>query len=65
MIMRDLIDVVKSWGLTPTEAALKFGIAQPHLNYLLKGKLSKFSLEMLINLSQKVGLNYDLIKRAA
>jgi predicted XRE-type DNA-binding protein len=65
MVMRDLINVVKSWGVTQTEAARKLGIAQPRLNYLLKGRLSKFSLGILIDLSQKAGLNYDLIKRAA
>jgi predicted XRE-type DNA-binding protein len=65
MVMSDLIEEIKSWGLTQKDAALKLGIMQPRLNYLLKGRLSKFSLGNLLDLAKKAGLNYDLVLKKA
>ncbi len=47
---------VKSWGVTQTMAARRLGITQPRLNDLLRGKIDKFSLDMLIEIAAKAGL---------
>ncbi|WMT79550.1 XRE family transcriptional regulator [Bradyrhizobium sp. Ash2021] len=47
---------VRSWNVTQTEAAQRLGITQPRLNDLLRGKITNFSLDTLINLASQAGL---------
>ncbi len=49
-------NAVKDWGLPQAQAAARLGIAQPRLNDLLRGRISKFSLDALVNLSTRAGL---------
>lgn len=65
MIMRSnlLIAVeqrVRSWGVTQAEAAKRLGITQPRLNDLLRGRITNFSLDTLINLASQAGLSVRL-----
>jgi len=41
-------------------AARRLGITQPRLNDLLRGKIDKFSLDMLIDLAGKAGVKVRL-----
>ncbi len=53
-------------GYTQQEAAKMLGITQPRLNQLLKGKISLFSLDALVNMLAKVGLRVSMkVKKAA
>jgi predicted XRE-type DNA-binding protein len=55
-----------SKGLTQAEAARKFGVTQPRMNDLLRGKLDKFSLDALVNMLGKAGLRVEVqVRRAA
>jgi predicted XRE-type DNA-binding protein len=66
LLFRKLYLEVKSWNITQTEAALRLGISQPRLNYILKQKFDKFSLDMLFILSNRAGLIVNLeINQAA
>jgi predicted XRE-type DNA-binding protein len=57
---------VRSWSVTQAEAAARLGITQPRLNDLLKGRITNFSLDALINLAAQAGLSVRLdIGRAA
>ena len=47
---------VRSWGVTQAEAARRLGITQPRLNDLLRGRITNFSLDTLINLATQAGL---------
>ena len=51
---------VKSWGVVQAEAARRLELTQPRLNDLLRGKIDKFSLDMLINLATRAGLSVRL-----
>ena len=51
---------VRSWGLTQAKAAERLGVTQPRLNDLLRGKISKFSLDALVELSVRAGLTVKL-----
>ena len=42
-------DEVRRWNTTQARAARRLGITQPRLNDLLHGKISKFSLDTLMN----------------
>ncbi len=48
---------VRSWDLTQAEAARRLGLNQPRLNYILRGKVGKFSLDMLVSLAVQAGLS--------
>lgn len=53
-------------GYTQQEAAKILGITQPRLNQLLKGKISLFSLDALVNMLAKAGLRVSMkVKKAA
>ncbi len=59
-LMRELISRVNAWELSQKDAAKRLGITQPRLNDLLNGKIDKFSLDALVNLSAPVQLDVDL-----
>jgi predicted XRE-type DNA-binding protein len=53
-------------GLSQTEAARKLGITQPRLSDLARHRIERFSLDALVNLAAKAGLNVRLtVKKAA
>lgn len=53
-------------GLTQAAAAKALGLTQPRLNALLKGKIGQFSLDALVNIASRAGMNVRLvIKKAA
>ena len=55
-----------SKGLTQAEAARKFGVTQPRMNDVLRGKIEKFSLDALVNMLGKAGLRIGIqIRKAA
>jgi predicted XRE-type DNA-binding protein len=57
---------VRGWNVTQAEAARRLGITQPRLNDLLRGRITNFSLDTLINLAGQAGLTIRLdIARAA
>ena len=59
-------EAVASWGLTQDEAAGRLEVTQPRLNDLLRGRVSKFSLDALILLAERAGLSVRVqIERAA
>jgi len=63
-LMSRICDIVR--GTTQREAAKQFGVSQPRLNDLVRGKISKFSLDALVNMLAHAGLRVELkIKKAA
>jgi predicted XRE-type DNA-binding protein len=52
-------------GMTQAQAAKVLGLTQPRLNALLKGKISLFSLDSLVNVAGRAGLNVRLVIRKA
>ena len=54
---------VRSWQTTQQDAADRLGITRPRLNDLLRGKLAKFSLDALWNLSVAAGLSVEIHHR--
>lgn len=47
---------VRGWGGTQAEAARRLGVTQPRLNDLLRRKITKFSLDALVDLATRAGL---------
>ena len=65
-LMIAITSAVKSWKLSQEEAAKKLGITRPRLSDLLRGKINKFSLDMLTMLAYNAGLTVKMsVKKAA
>ena len=60
-----LIDRIKDEKWTQSEAAERFGVTQPRISDLCRGKISLFSLDALVNMLAVVGDFEIVIKRAA
>jgi predicted XRE-type DNA-binding protein len=59
-------DFYRKSGKTRAAAAKAFGLTQPRLNALLNGKIGQFSLDELVKIANRAGLNVRLvIKKAA
>jgi predicted XRE-type DNA-binding protein len=52
-------------GMTQKEAARLIGITQPRLNLLLKRKIELFSLDALVNMVARAGMQVKLTVRKA
>ncbi|MEG0067046.1 MAG: XRE family transcriptional regulator [Pseudomonas sp.] len=59
-LMRTLCETIRAWELPQKDAAKKLGISQPRLNDVLNGKIDKFSLDALVNLSAAAKLEVDI-----
>ena len=46
---------MKRQGWTQVEAAHPCGVTQPRINDLLRGRVSRFSLDALVNISTSLG----------
>lgn len=62
-LMSRICDVAR--GVTQREAAKKFGVSQPRLNDLMRGKIEKFSLDALVNMLAHAGMRVELKVRKA
>jgi len=64
-LMMCIEDYYRQRGMTQAAAAKALGITQPRLNALLKGEIGLFSLDALVNISSRAGLNVRLVVRKA
>ena len=51
---------IREEGWTQAEAAAHLHVTQPRVSDLLNGKVSKFSLDALVNMLAPVGLMFDV-----
>ena len=49
-------ETVATWSLKQADAAKRLAVSQPRLNDLLQGRISKFSLDALMNIASRAGL---------
>lgn len=54
-LMRKIADIVKKRRWTQAEAAKRCGVTQPRMNDLLQGRVSRFSLDALVNIATSLG----------
>lgn len=58
-------DVIRERGLTQQEAAMLMGIDQPKVSHVLRGRLSGFSTQRLIDFLTALGRDVEILVRAA
>jgi predicted XRE-type DNA-binding protein len=64
-LMIKIEQFVRKSGKTQKEAARLLGITQPRLNLLLKRKIELFSLDALVNMVARAGMQVKLTVRKA
>ena len=64
-LMQQIAAIVKESGWTQAQAAKHCGITQPRINDLLRGRVSRFSLDALVNIAAAIGRRVRLDLEAA
>lgn len=64
-LMRQIAALVRKNGWTQTEAANRCGVIQPRMNDLLRGRVSRFPLDALVNIATSLGRKVRLELQAA
>lgn len=54
-LMRQIASIVNGHGWTQAEAATRCSVTQPRMNDLLRGRLSRFSIDALVNIATAIG----------
>lgn len=57
--------LVLATGLTQQESAKVLGVTQPRLNALLKGRIEDFSIDALVNMLARAGMQVKMTVRKA
>ncbi len=56
-LLMELANVIQKRGMTQAEAAELFGVTQPRISDLTRGKINLFSLDMLMNMASTAGMS--------
>jgi len=65
-LLYEIRKVIEEWNLPQEQAAKRLGLTRPRTNDLLRGKLSKFSLDALVNIAANAQMHVELtLKKAA
>lgn len=52
-------------NMTQKQAADRFGVTQPRISDLIRGKIGKFTIDMLANMLSSIGIRVQLIMKKA
>lgn len=64
-LMRRIVDFIAAKAWTQVEAAERCGVSQPRINDLVNGRISRFSLDALVNIAAALGFRVKVSLRAA
>jgi predicted XRE-type DNA-binding protein len=64
-LMRQITEAIQANGWKQVEAAERCGVTQPRINDLLRGRVSRFSLDALVNIATAMGRRVRLELEAA
>ena len=60
VLMAALTRLIEERELTQTEAARVFGVTQPRVSDLVRGKIDLFSIDMLVDMLARAGMQIQL-----
>lgn len=64
-LMQEIVAIVKENNWTQAEASTRCGVTQPRINDLLRGRVSRFSLDALVNIATAIGRRVHVQLKAA
>jgi predicted XRE-type DNA-binding protein len=59
-LMIEIAERIQDQGLTQTQAAEVLHITQPRISALLKGKISDFRLDSLVDMAHRLGMHVSI-----
>ena len=59
-LMMSLKDHIARGGLSQSQAAKVFGVTQPRVSDLIRGKIEPFGLDSLVNMAAAAGLHVEM-----
>lgn len=65
VLMQQIAAIIKANMWKQADAALHCGVTQPRINDLLRGRVSRFSLDALVNIATALGRRVHLELEAA
>jgi len=60
VLMTALKDHIARMGMSQTQAAELFGVTQPRVSDLMRGKINLFGLDALVNMATAAGLRIEM-----
>ena len=60
-LMATLRKVIESKRMTQAQAATLFGVTQPRISDLVRGKIDLFSIDTLVDMLARAGFHVDLL----
>lgn len=65
-LMMAITEDIRKNGLTQAEAAKLFGVTQPRVSDLVRGKIELFSIDILVQMLASAGMRVEMkLKKAA
>ena len=55
-LMMSLAEAIRHQGMTQSQAAMLFGVTQPRVSDLMRGKVNLFSLDTLMDMAATAGM---------
>jgi predicted XRE-type DNA-binding protein len=59
-LMMEITSVIEKNEMTQTQAAQLFGVTQPRISDLMRGKINLFSLDTLMNMAATAGMSPEV-----
>lgn len=60
VLMTAIRDRISNSHMSQSEAANLFGVTQPRISDLMRGKINLFSVDALVNMATAAGLNVEI-----
>ena len=64
-LMRQIAAIIKAKEWKQADAAIHCGVTQPRINDLLRGRVSRFSIDALVNIATALGQKVNVELQAA
>jgi predicted XRE-type DNA-binding protein len=65
-LMIEIREYIRKNKLTQKEASIKTGVTQPRISDLMRGKIDLFTIDTLVSMLEKLGIDVDVtLTRAA
>lgn len=61
VLMREIEQQIKEHGWTQVQSAKALGVAQPRVSDLVRGKIERFTIDMLVKMLAKCGVPVSLV----
>ncbi len=60
-LMVKLRNYIEQEGITQEQAARRMGVTQPRISDLVRGKIDRFTIDMLINMLSHAGIHVEFV----